>query len=71
MFVAGYYGKLSLERKSDDHEKMREFFAMASQRYDSDPDSRTELFRLLAREELIENGNWVSYCRENKPDFSV
>ena len=71
VFVAGYYGKLSLERKSDDHEKMHEFFAMASQRYDSDPDSRTELFRLLAREELIENGNWVSYCRENKPDFSV
>ena len=26
---------------------------------------------LLAREELIENGNWCSYQRDNTPDFSM
>lgn len=33
--------------------------------------AKSELFLTLAREELIENGNWVSYCLENKPDFSL
>jgi hypothetical protein len=29
-----------------------------------------ELLTVLAREELVENGNWCSYQRDNKPDFS-
>jgi len=71
VFASGYYGKLSLERKSFDHEKMELLFAAAQKQYESAPQERKELFRQLAREELIENGNWVSYCRENTPDFSV
>ena len=71
VFVSGYYGKQSLARKSIDHEKMKHLFASAALRYDLAPQSRMELFRQLGREELIENGNWVSYCRENTPDFSV
>ncbi|HPY64098.1 MAG TPA: hypothetical protein PL100_05555 [Bacillota bacterium] len=71
VFVSGYYGKQSLARKSFDHEKMKHLFASAALQYDLDPQSRMELFRQLGREELIENGNWVSYCRENTPDFSV
>jgi hypothetical protein len=50
---------------------MKHLFASAALQYDLDPQSRMELFRQLGREELIENGNWVSYCRENTPDFSV
>ena len=30
-----------------------------------------ELLRMLAREELIENGNWSSYQRDNTPDISL
>ena len=30
-----------------------------------------ELLTVLAREELTENGNWVSYQRDNKPDISI
>lgn len=71
VFVSGYYGKLSLERKSLDHEKMSSLFATAARQYENDPAHRKELFRQLGREELIENGNWSSYCRENTPDFSV
>ena len=29
------------------------------------------LLLLLAREELIENGNWCSYQRDNTPDLSL
>ena len=29
------------------------------------------LLELIAREELIENGNWCSYQRDNTPDFSL
>lgn len=71
VFVASFYGKMSLERKCTDHEKMAALFAKASEYYDACPERREELFLTLAREELIENGNWVSYCLENKPDFSL
>lgn len=71
VFAAGYYGKMSLERKSIDHARMSEMFECAARRYDTYPDERPELFRQLAKEEILENGNWVSYCRENKPDFTL
>lgn len=71
VFTASFYGKLSLERKCTDHEKMAALFEKASEYYDACPGRREELFLALAREELIENGNWASYCLENKPDFSL
>lgn len=71
VFAASFYGKLSLERKCTDHEKMAVLFEKAAEAYDACPEQRQELFMALAREELIENGNWVSYCLENKPDFSL
>jgi len=71
LFISSYYGKLSLERKCIDHTKMAELFAIASKQYELFPNRREELFYNLAREELIENGNWVSYCQENRPDFSL
>jgi hypothetical protein len=30
-----------------------------------------ELLEVLAREELIENGNWCSYQRDNTPEISL
>ncbi len=71
VFVSGYYGKLSLERKSSDHKKMELLFAQALRQFNETAALQPELFRQLGREELIENGNWVSYCQENTPDFSV
>ncbi len=71
VFTASYYGKLSLARKCTDHGKMAALFEKASEYFDACPERRCELFMALAREELIENGNWVSYCLENKPDFSL
>ena len=71
LFVAGYYGRLSFERKAYDHEKMALLFKAAALRFETDPASYETVFRELAREEIIENGNWMSYCKENRPTFSL
>lgn len=71
LFVSSYLGKLSLVRRSIDHEKMQQLFQTAEDCYDRFPQKRMQLFRLLAREELIENGNWYSYSRENTPSFDL
>ena len=69
LFIAGYYGKQSLPRKLSDHAKMQRFYekiaAQLALRGQTD-----ELLRVLAREELTENGNWCSYQRDNTPDIS-
>ena len=70
LFISNYYGKLSLSRGMDDHAKMAAFYQKILDRlsvYGQDE----SLLLLLAREELIENGNWCSYQRDNAPDFSL
>lgn len=71
VFLADYYGRLSLDRKTEDHEKMARLYREAAEQFENHPSERKELFIALAREEIIENGNWVSYCRENPPSFDV
>lgn len=71
LFVSGYYGRLSLERKCYDNEKMADLFETAAAAYDAAPEKYEKLFIQLAKEEIIENGNWMSYCRENRPTFSL
>ena len=71
VFVSGYYGRLSFERKAFDHEKMALLFAAAARRYETAPEEYGAVFRDLAREEIIENGNWMSYCKEDRPTFSL
>ncbi len=69
LFVANYYGRLSLPRKHVDHQKMFRFYEKMSARLEQYGQTE-ELLTVLAREELIENGNWCSYQRDNKPDIS-
>ena len=71
VFLADYYGRLSLDRKTEDHEKMARLYREAAEQFENHPSERTELLISLAQEEIIENGNWVSYCRENPPSFDV
>ena len=60
LFTANYYGKLSLPRTLSDHEKMERFYGRISALLNQY--GQTELLlKTLARAELIENGNWVSY----------
>ena len=46
-------------------------FAAAARRYETAPEEYEAVFRDLAREEIIENGNWMSYCKEDRPTFSL
>ena len=69
LFVANYYGRLSLPRTLSDHHKMERFYEKMSSQLEQHGQTE-ELLTLLAREELIENGNWCSYQRDNKPDIS-
>lgn len=70
LFVANYFGKQSLDRSFSDHTKMARFYAVMSERL-ARCGQTDALLTVLAREELIENGNWVSYQRDNTPDISV
>ena len=70
LFVANYYGRLSLPRSLSDHQKMERFYARMAERL-SRQGQTEELLRVLAREELIENGNWSSYQRDNTPDLNL
>ena len=71
LFLSGYYGKLSFERKALDHERMVLLYTAALESFERSDTDREALFLALAREEIIENGNWFSYCRENTPSFNV
>ncbi len=71
LFLSNYYGKLSLERKISDNEKMAALYHAAQRKWD-EPETRRELIMVeLAREEVVENGFWLSYSRDNKPDISI
>jgi len=71
VFITNYFGKLSLNRKSIDHGRMSHLYAAAKEQYESGQVKHDQLFQELAREEIIEIGNWFSYCRENTPSIQV
>jgi len=71
LFLANYYGKLSLKRKLSDHEKMAKLYKAAQLRWDDPCIAKEKLLIELAEEEIIENGVWLSYCRDNTPGVSL
>ena len=70
LFMAGYYGKMSLERVTADHEKMEKFYEKAADRL-ARCGQNEQILEVLVREELTENGNWSSYQRDNAPEMNV
>ena len=70
LFISSYYGKLSLSRGVEDHVKMAAFYQRIIDRLTRLGQDEPTLL-LLAREELIENGNWCSYQRDNTPDVNL
>ena len=70
LFISNYYGRLSLSRVVSDHRKMEQFYAAVLDRIDRYGEIE-ELLILLAREELIENGNWFSYRQDNAANFNL
>jgi len=65
VFLSNYYGKLSLERKASDHQKMVALYQQALEKWNMPEVSYERVARELAREEIIENGVWLSYSRHN------
>lgn len=65
LFFSNYYGKLSLERKIEDNDKMAVLYQTAKEACENSTCEPCDLFFRLAREEIIESGNWFCYCRGN------
>ena len=70
LFLANYYGKMSLNRVTDDHVKMVRFYEKAEAQLRL-RGQEENLLETLAREELTENGNWSSYQRDNAPELNL
>lgn len=70
IFVNGYFDKLSFGRVLEDHRKMAELYAQASERLQREGQTADALVA-LAREELVENSNWYAYQQGNAPEMSL
>ncbi len=71
VFTSNYYGKLSLKRKIADHDKMMALYQVALDLYDHPGIQKKKVFLTLAKESMIENGDWLTYCREETPSLLV
>lgn len=71
LFLSNYYGKLSLDRKVSDHKKMAALYESAMAKWGNDGIDGQNLLIELAREEIIENGVWLSYNRDNAPTIDL
>ena len=71
LFLANYYGKLFLNRKLSDHKKMANLYKIAQKKWGDPCISKEKLLFELAKEEIIENGIWLSYCRDNAPSVNL
>ncbi len=71
LFLANYYGKLSLNRKIANHEKMVARLQRAQILLDKHGTSWESIYRELARESIIENGEWLTYSRDQPPTINI
>ena len=69
--VSSYYGKLSLERKLRDGKRMVALYTEALEAEGNPATDKSRLYAELAREELIEVGDWLSYLADNRPDILI
>ncbi len=70
LFAGSYYGKLSLEERSNDSRRMAALYAEALESEAAGMDAG-RLCRTLAREELGENGRWLAYKSINGTDTPI
>lgn len=65
LFLASYYGKQNLERKISDHVEMAKLYDSVIKKTETEPLTKA-IIENTAREEILENGNWFSYMKNNK-----
>ena len=71
LFLSSYYGRLSLERKRADHQKMASLYRKALAYCGTGACGAEQLFLKIAQEEIIECGNWFSYCLDNPLNMNL
>lgn len=75
LLFSSYWGKLSFDRKLEDNEKMCEFYSSAYARWNEakvHPNGEIEKFvKEIAREEIVENGIWCSYVKDNGLEVNI
>lgn len=75
LLFTSYFGKLSFGRKAEDNKKMRMFYESACARWEEAklrPDAEIKKFvKEIAREEIVENGIWYSYVRDNSLEINI
>jgi hypothetical protein len=83
LLFSSYWGKLSYDRKLDDNVKMSMFYLSALSRWDElckhlkeegEQSGKIEFKKFIleiAREEIIENGIWYSYVKENQLEINL
>ena len=75
LLLSSYWGKLSFERQTEDNKNMLHFFSSAYARWaevkrHKITDIRNFVIE-VAREEIVENGNWFSYVNENRLEINI
>ena len=70
LLLSLYYGKLNLNRKYEDHINMIKLYKRALKIFEAGYVSDSTVLE-IAREEVIENGNWYSYTKEETLDINI
>ena len=68
LLFSSYFGKLSFDRKAEDNRKMSAFYASAYARW---REIKVRFVKEVAREEIVENGIWYSYVRDNSLEINI
>lgn len=71
LLTSSFFGKLSCERECDDSKKMERLYLAACNKWDVESPHFPDLVRSIAREEIIENGIWLSYMTDNDLEINV
>ena len=73
LFSTNYFGKFSLERQIEDNRRMQDLYGVAKEcfRDTNDNQEKRVLLENLAKEEINENIEWLSYVSSNTISFSI
>ena len=69
--ITASFGKLSYERQSSDNTRMKLLYFTALSKLDPASPHFDQLVIALAREEIVENGVWLSYMLDNSLEITV
>ena len=69
--ITASMGKLSYDRQKDDNTRMKRLYFTALSKWDATSPHFEQLVITLAREEIVENGVWLSYMLDNSLEITI